>query len=317
MWGRNVYDSVSKFLVFQLTVNVVAVFTAAICAVTEGDSPLKPIQMLWVNLIMDTLASLALATEPPTIKLLQRKPYGRHRPIISKTMMKAIIGHAIYQLTVVLVIFFVGPQIFHLKPGHHVDTSVHYTFCYNVFVQMTLFNEISARKIHGERNLFAGFFKNPLFVVIWLLTFVFQIILVQTPANTVFKCQALPADLWLWSLVFGAIELIWHQAVISIPDRIVCQTFVKLKSDRRYEALARRVPNCQPTGALADPQVVWLKGFGHERLTIRFSEKVNMGMNNNSSSRKLTLSSVTPLPPYGSPVLRQTSTPKTPSGKTL
>ena len=67
---------------------MVAVIIAAVCAVSYGDSPLEPIQMLWVNLIMDTLASLALATEPPTEKLLQRKPYGRGKPIISKVMMK-------------------------------------------------------------------------------------------------------------------------------------------------------------------------------------------------------------------------------------
>jgi P-type Ca2+ transporter type 2B len=62
--------------------------------------PLKAVQMLWVNLVMDTLASLALATEPPTEDLLKRKPYGRTKPIISSTMMKNIIGHNIYQLII-------------------------------------------------------------------------------------------------------------------------------------------------------------------------------------------------------------------------
>lgn len=71
-WGRNVYDSISKFLQFQLTVNVVAVVVAFIGATFTGDSPLKAVQMLWVNLIMDTFASLALATEPPTPDLLNR-----------------------------------------------------------------------------------------------------------------------------------------------------------------------------------------------------------------------------------------------------
>ena len=65
-WGRNVYDSISKFLQFQLTVNIVAVSITIISAFTITDSPLRAIQMLWVNLIMDTLASLALATENPT-----------------------------------------------------------------------------------------------------------------------------------------------------------------------------------------------------------------------------------------------------------
>lgn len=64
--------------------------------------------MLWVNLIMDTLASLALATEMPTTSLLLRKPYGRTKPLISRTMMKNIIGHAIYQLTVIFSLLFAG-----------------------------------------------------------------------------------------------------------------------------------------------------------------------------------------------------------------
>jgi magnesium-transporting ATPase (P-type) len=88
MWGRNVYDSIAKFLQFQLTVNVVAVSVAFVGACTIQDTPLKAVQMLWVNLIMDTFASLALATEPPTEDLLKRRPYGRTSPLISRTMMK-------------------------------------------------------------------------------------------------------------------------------------------------------------------------------------------------------------------------------------
>jgi len=72
------------------------------------DSPLKAIQMLWVNLIMDTLASLALATELPTEELLQRKPYGRTKALISRTMMKNIIGHAVYQLAIIFTLLFAG-----------------------------------------------------------------------------------------------------------------------------------------------------------------------------------------------------------------
>jgi len=64
--------------------------------------------MLWVNLIMDTLASLALATELPSEELLNRKPYGRTKPLISRTMMKNIIGHSVYQLVVILTILFAG-----------------------------------------------------------------------------------------------------------------------------------------------------------------------------------------------------------------
>lgn len=75
--------------------------------------------MLWVNLIMDTFASLALATEPPTESLLKRKPYGRNKPLISSTMTKNILGHGVYQLVIIFTLLFVGmvtkatPEHFH------------------------------------------------------------------------------------------------------------------------------------------------------------------------------------------------------------
>lgn len=77
MWGRNIFDAIRKFIQFQLTVNVVAVTLAFIGTLSEknGDSPLTAVQLLWVNLIMDSFAALALATEPPTPELLERKPY--------------------------------------------------------------------------------------------------------------------------------------------------------------------------------------------------------------------------------------------------
>lgn len=83
-WGRNVYDSIAKFLQFQLTVNVVALVIAFVGALGTGESPLQTVQMLWVNVIMDTAASLALATEPPTDALLNRKPFGKTKGLISK-----------------------------------------------------------------------------------------------------------------------------------------------------------------------------------------------------------------------------------------
>lgn len=149
MWGRNVYDSISKFLQFQLTVNVVAVMTAFIGAVTVSDSPLKvrlgvtanqmlqAVHMLWINLIMDTLASLALATEQPTDELLNRKPYGRKKSLISRTMVKNILCHAIYQLIILLTLLFFGIprstarqlRCFRRQDLPHQDRSEHEALC--------------------------------------------------------------------------------------------------------------------------------------------------------------------------------------------
>uniref|UniRef100_A0AAX7UUF6 Calcium-transporting ATPase n=1 Tax=Astatotilapia calliptera TaxID=8154 RepID=A0AAX7UUF6_ASTCA len=180
MWGRNVYDSISKFLQFQLTVNVVAVIVAFTGACITQDSPLKAVQMLWVNLIMDTFASLALATEPPTEALLLRKPYGRNKPLISRTMMKNILGHGVYQLVIIFTLLFAGEKLLDIDSGRnaplHAPPSEHYTIVFNTFVMMQLFNEINARKIHGERNVFEGIFNNPIFCSIVLGTFIIQVI---------------------------------------------------------------------------------------------------------------------------------------------
>ncbi|XP_032445998.1 plasma membrane calcium-transporting ATPase 1 isoform X3 [Xiphophorus hellerii] len=220
MWGRNVYDSISKFLQFQLTVNVVAVIVAFTGACITQDSPLKAVQMLWVNLIMDTFASLALATEPPTEALLLRKPYGRNKPLISRTMMKNILGHAVYQLTTIFTLLFVGEKLFNIDSGRNTPLnappSEHYTIVFNTFVLMQLFNEINARKIHGERNVFEGVFNNLIFCTIVLGTFIIQILIVQIGGKP-FSCVALSLDQWLWCTFFGFGSLLWGQLISSIP----------------------------------------------------------------------------------------------------
>uniref|UniRef100_A0A673ZSF0 Calcium-transporting ATPase n=1 Tax=Salmo trutta TaxID=8032 RepID=A0A673ZSF0_SALTR len=226
MWGRNVYDSISKFLQFQLTVNVVAVIVAFTGACITQDSPLKAVQMLWVNLIMDTFASLALATEPPTESLLLRKPYGRNNPLISRTMMKNILGHAIYQLTIIFTLLFAGEKIFNIDSGRnaplHSPPSEHYTIIFNTFVLMQLFNEINARKIHGERNVFDGIFHNPIFCSIVLGTFLMQFVIVQFGGKP-FSCTPLNVEQWLWCLLVGVGELLWGQLITTVPtSRLPC-----------------------------------------------------------------------------------------------
>jgi Ca2+ transporting ATPase len=108
MWGRNIYDNIRRFLQFQLTVNVVALISAFVGACILKESPLQPIQLLWVNLIMDSLGSLALATEKPTEALLERKPQSRDEYIVSQKMVKHILGMSVYQCIVMFTIIFAG-----------------------------------------------------------------------------------------------------------------------------------------------------------------------------------------------------------------
>lgn len=107
-WGRNIFDSIRKFLQFQLTVNFVALVMAFVGGAILRESPLNPIQMLWVNLIMDTLASLALATEPPSDELLKRKPISKREGLITNQMWKFIISQGLAQIAILGVLLFKG-----------------------------------------------------------------------------------------------------------------------------------------------------------------------------------------------------------------
>jgi Ca2+-transporting ATPase len=136
-WGRCVNDSVKKFLQFQLTVNVTAVLLTILSAMgsKEQKSILTAVQLLWVNLIMDTFAALALATDPPSPDLLNRTPEARTAPLINACMWKLIIGQSVYQIGVILV--FLYTDILGLKN----DPARLQTVIFTVYVFCQIFNE--------------------------------------------------------------------------------------------------------------------------------------------------------------------------------
>ena len=144
-WGRAVNDAVKRFLQFQLTVNVTAVVLTFVTAVSsdEETSVLTAVQLLWVNLIMDTLAALALATDPPQDSVLDRKPEPRGSSIISITMWKMILGQAVYQLVITFLLYYGGPKGFLPLPGPNdaLDAQQINTLVFNTFVWMQIFNQ--------------------------------------------------------------------------------------------------------------------------------------------------------------------------------
>ncbi|KAG6389373.1 hypothetical protein SASPL_150841 [Salvia splendens] len=174
-WGRSVYANIQKFIQFQLTVNVAALVINVAAAVSSGNVPLNAVQLLWVNLIMDTLGALALATEPPTDHLMGRPPVGRREPLITNIMWRNLLIQALYQVTVLLVLNFRGKSILNLKN----DTSDHAfkvknTLIFNSFVFCQIFNEFNARK-PDEINVWKGVTKNILFMGIVGIEVVLQL----------------------------------------------------------------------------------------------------------------------------------------------
>jgi Ca2+ transporting ATPase len=252
-WGRNIYDNIRKFIQFQVTVNVVAVTTAIVGAVTIKQSPLTAVQMLWVNLIMDTFASLALATEEPTDQLLDRKPHKRDEYIVSRKMWKHIFGQAILQLAIIFTILYAGefflPEfgsgeniLYHddndetVRSGRNFEVdgdedykdlygengpSRHLTYIFNIFVLLQLFNMFNARRIHDELSIFEGLKKSYMFAFIWFLVLCLQILMVSV-GSYAFSChlEGLNWAQWLICIGFGILPLPWRLVLRKIPDGV-------------------------------------------------------------------------------------------------
>lgn len=208
-WGRSVYLNIQKFIQFQLTVNVAALTINFVAAVAGGDVPLTAVQLLWVNLIMDTLGALALATEPPTDELLQRPPVGRKEPLISNVMLRNIICQAIFQIVVLLTLQFKGKDI--LKLTGPDATKRNNTVIFNAFVFCQLFNEVNARKPE-EKNIFRGLFNNWLFLGILSSTAILQVIIVEF-LNKFASTVKLDWRYWVISLAIGFLS--WPIAFVG------------------------------------------------------------------------------------------------------
>ena len=133
IYGRNIYDNIRKFLQFQLSVNFCACILVFVCACVGNETPLTPIQMLWVNLIMDSLGSLALATEPPYEELLQREPTKRNESIINGKMWKHIILQSLCQIILLVILYFLAPKFVKEQNLVRLAENRILKFCYNDF----------------------------------------------------------------------------------------------------------------------------------------------------------------------------------------
>jgi magnesium-transporting ATPase (P-type) len=281
-WGRCVYDNICKFLQFQLTVNIVSCWLAMVGSAVLTVPPIGVLQLLWVNLIMDSFASLALATEDPNKpnglkeQVLGRFPYKRTDALLSPLMVRNMIGHSIYQLGIILYIVFGMGDVCESGSSHNVCAGVpqwndgewqlrsgrpiefdkllildyekwncvpkfdklnsltyykveglpldgsgvavtgvmpyrsslydgcgaghadcgspsqHFTMVFHSFVFMQIFNEINARKLHNEVNVFKGLQHHPMFIYVFIGTIITQFLLVELPGvNTTFQCEHL------------------------------------------------------------------------------------------------------------------------------
>ena len=174
MWGHCINDAMKKFLQFQVSVNITAVVITFITTVASNSetSVLTAVQLLWINLIMDTFATLALATDPTHPAMLNCNPDSLTAPLFNVDMCKMIFMQSIYQIIIILVFHFARNTIF----GYHSLTQFQQnkketelgTLIFNPFVFMQRFNSINCRQLDNKLNIFEGIFSNKYFVAITL-----------------------------------------------------------------------------------------------------------------------------------------------------
>ncbi|EWC45309.1 hypothetical protein DRE_00708 [Drechslerella stenobrocha 248] len=220
MWGRAVNDAVQKFLQFQLTVNITAVLLAFVSAVSNDQMKpvLTAVQLLWVNLIMDTFAALALATDPPTPDILDRKPTPKSAPLITLRMWKMIIGQAIFQLAVTFTLYFAGARILGYTTREQLNELN--TIVFNTFVWMQIFNEFNNRRLDNKLNIFAGVHRNWFFIGINCIMIGGQILIIFV-GGAAFSITKINGTQWAICIIAASISLPWAIVIRLIPDESI------------------------------------------------------------------------------------------------
>ncbi|KAF5371839.1 hypothetical protein D9615_009535 [Tricholomella constricta] len=258
MWGRCVNDAVRKFLQFQISTNVTAVVITFVTAVASAEeaSVLSAVQLLWINIIMDTFAALALATDPATEALLDRKPDKKTAPLFSTNMYKQILIQSIYQVTVILIFHFLGLQILGLEltgvrlEDKHTNLIVQ-TLVFNAFVFAQIFNSVNCRRLDQKLNIFEGILKNRYFLTITAIEIGIQVLIVFVGKDA-FQVTTITGREWGISLALGIVSIPLGALIRLLPNGPFERCFKKMGLLGRPDVLPTASPEAEVwSGAVA------------------------------------------------------------------
>lgn len=217
MWGRSLYQNIQRFLLFQLTVNVTACLLVLFGAFMDTESPLTVTQMLWINLIMDTFAAMALASLPPSHAVMKDKPRNRYKSILTKEMLREIVGVGLFFFLLLLTMLFAFQHTdvtsltdflqLQLSNKRHIS-AYELTLLFTVFVMTHFFYLFNARAFGSHRS--ALHFKGCKgLITIVVIIFVGQVAMVETPGfQKFFNVVSLRWTDWL-IIIAGSSLVLW------------------------------------------------------------------------------------------------------------
>lgn len=202
-YGRVIYRNVQKFITFQLTVNVSAILLAFIGPFLGFELPLTMIQLLWINLIMDTLAALAFSGEPPLPEHLQEKPKSRDEELINKPMWSSILANGIF-MTILSIVFLKAPFVkdlfYHPEFGPEENEIIFLTAFFAIFVFLNNFNKFNVRV--EDTKLFHHITSNKGFINVVVIIFAVQVFLTYF-GGEMFRTMGLYPEDWLWVVLIS------------------------------------------------------------------------------------------------------------------
>ncbi|OMH83848.1 Calcium-transporting ATPase PAT1 [Zancudomyces culisetae] len=274
-WGRAVNVSVRKFLQFQLTVNITAVLLTFISSLvsSSGESVLTAVQLLWVNMIMDTLAALALATEGPTAHLLERLPIPKNASLITFEMWRMITIEAAFQVAVNLVLLNKGHALFKL-PHTPEGNRVLGTIIFNTFVFLQVFNELNCRRIAPSQfNLLENILHDHGFLYVQLCIVVLQYLIV-TYGGLAFSTTPLTGSQWIATILIGSLSVPVGLLVRTLPDFGVCFGLQRTESAEQQHRPTITRSEMNRTQAAKDVKNV-LKFFSRVRSSMKASKEAS------------------------------------------
>lgn len=213
MWGRSLYKNIQRFIVFQLTINFVALLIVLLGSLIGTELPLTVTQMLWVNLIMDTFAALALASIPPSESVMQEKPRRSTDFIISKAMRYNILGVGTIFLVILL------GMIYYFTYSNTGMTDYRLTVFFTFFVMLQFWNLFNARVFGTTNSAFKGLSKSYGMELIVLAILLGQFLIVQF-GDAVFRTVPLDWQTWLWIIGISSLVL-WVGEGVRLVQRII------------------------------------------------------------------------------------------------
>lgn len=212
MWGRSLYKNIQRFILFQLTINFVALFAVLIGAFIGTELPLTVTQMLWVNLIMDTFAALALASIPPSEDVMKEQPRKSSDFIISRTMWVNILGVGVCFLALLLGML----MAFNEMPGGM--TVRRLTIFFTTFVMLQFWNLFNARAFGGKASALSHLRESYGLELVAAIILVGQFLIVQF-GGEVFRTE--PLDLQMWGIIIGGTSVVlWIGEAVRCVRRL-------------------------------------------------------------------------------------------------